>query len=111
MTPDEYAQFHKSICDKARDLSLSKSNDYASPDKRKDDRLGIFHNFRHSERLGLCTVEQGIMVRVSDKLARISNLIDPSHHQAVRDESLQDSVMDTINYLILMLAYREAKSG
>jgi hypothetical protein len=109
MTPDEYFQFHKSVCDKARDLSVSKSNDYASPDRRPNDRLGIFHNFLHSERLGLCTVEQGVMVRVSDKLARISNLIDPQHKQAVKDETINDSVMDTINYLCLLLAYREAK--
>lgn len=108
MTPEQYADLHKSICDKARSLSLAKSSDYASPELRPKDKLGIFHNFLHSERLMLCTVEQGILVRVSDKLARLSNLVNPDHIQAVKDESIQDTVMDTINYLCLLLAYRDA---
>lgn len=109
MNQSEYLSLHESVCQSARQLSAAKNNDYASPDRRGDDPLRLFANFLHCERLGLCTVEQGIMVRLSDKLARLSNLLDPAHQQAVKDESLTDTVQDSINYLCLLLAYREAK--
>jgi hypothetical protein len=109
MNQSEYLSLHESVCQSARQLSAAKNNDYASPDRRGDDPLRLFANFLHCERLGLCTVEQGIMVRVSDKVARMSNLIHPDHTRTV-DESLDDTVKDTINYLVLLLAYRKANT-
>ena len=109
MNQQEYLALHERICMDARKLTEAKNNDYAAPDRRGDDPLRLFGNFLHCQRLGLCTVEQGIMVRVSDKIARLANLIHPDHERSV-EESLADTVEDAINYLVLLVAYREANA-
>ena len=48
-------------------------------------------------------VEDAIMVRILDKMARISNLL---HKEAVvKDEKIQDTIEDAINYLAILLAW------
>ncbi len=63
-----------------------------------------FANFRTVQMLGI-TVEEGMLVRILDKIARINNLLtrDPQ----VVEESIEDSLLDAINYLALLKAYRE----
>ncbi len=63
-----------------------------------------FANFRAVELLGL-TVEQGILVRTLDKLTRINNLLTQPAY--VTEESMEDTILDAINYLALLKAYRE----
>lgn len=65
-----------------------------------------FRNFRTAGILGL-TVEKAILVRVLDKLARVNNLLD--HEAYVKDESLEDTLIDAINYLAIMKAFRDLK--
>lgn len=65
-----------------------------------------FKNFRSSELIGL-SVEQAILVRVLDKITRISNLL--SKEADVKEESLEDTIIDCANYLAIMKAYREMK--
>ena len=109
MTQDEYFRFHEEMCQAARDLSRRKNNDYAAPDSRKTDPYAIFANFMQSERLNICSVEAGFMVRLSDKLSRMANLTRAGHEQAVADEKLEDTVLDVINYSLLLLAYTKMK--
>ena len=48
-------------------------------------------------------VSDAIMVRILDKMARISNLL---HKEAVvKDEKIQDTIEDAINYLAILLAW------
>ena len=109
MKQEEYMRFHADMCEKARNLSARKSHDYAAPATRGDDPYAIFANFMQSERLNICSVEAGFMVRLSDKLSRMANLTRAGHEQAVADEKLEDTVLDVINYSLLLLAYTKMK--
>jgi hypothetical protein len=60
-----------------------------------------FKNFRMSVQVGV-TPERGLLVRISDKISRISNLLDKE--AAVKDESISDSIDDAINYLAILKA-------
>lgn len=52
----------------------------------------VFKNFMVVERLGICSAETGILVRISDKFTRLANLVNPNHERAVMDESLLGAV-------------------
>ena len=81
------------------ELIKKKNNDYA----RGND---AFSNFRNASLIGI-SPEQAILVRVLDKLARISNLIDKGGKNEVKDENVDDTLLDTINYLAILKAYFE----
>ena len=83
------------------DLVKRKNADYAGDGDP-------FKNFRSAGVAGV-SVERAILVRVLDKLARISNLLDKP--QAVVDEALEDTILDAINYLAILKAYREQEYG
>jgi hypothetical protein len=90
MTRDELLAHHRVLSDKARELMANKNHDYAST-------ADPFRNFR---RHGL----QGILVRLSDKLARLESFTE-NGELAVKDESVLDTVLDAINYSILFYGY------
>lgn len=70
-----------------------------------------FANFSKVETFGICSVETGILVRITDKMARISNLLSSDKDPAVIDESIDDTIMDAINYFAILKAYRESQQG
>ena len=108
MSQEQYLQFHLDFCKRARDLSARKNVDYADPEVREDP-LAPFHNLMAVERLGVVSTEVGIQVRLTDKLCRLSNLLRPGHEQQVKDESIEDTMLDVVNYICLLAAYLEAK--
>lgn len=61
-----------------------------------------FSNFRFAELVGI-SPERAILVRVSDKLARISNLLDKENE--VKDETIYDTILDMINYMAILHAF------
>lgn len=63
-----------------------------------------FKNFKMCEQYKV-PVERGILVRISDKLSRVSNLLD--QEAKVKDESIYDTIDDAINYLAILKAYIE----
>jgi hypothetical protein len=68
-----------------------------------------FKNFRLVERLGITTTAKGILVRMCDKMARISSLIDGAD-AAVKDESIEDTLHDVANYAAILVSLKkEAK--
>jgi hypothetical protein len=81
------------------EIAEAKNADYANEDDP-------FQNFRGVEVLGI-SVEDGFLTRMSDKMARVSNLVrrDP----AVADESVLDTLSDLANYAILLRVYLEEK--
>jgi len=109
MNTEEYLEFHKEMCDRARALSKSKNADYAAADEHEDDPFAVFRNFIAVERAGICSTETGFLVRLTDKFMRLSNLLKPNHIQKVVTESLQDTLDDILNYVILLAAYLKAK--
>lgn len=77
-----------------------KNRDYAGDDDP-------FKNFRSAIIAGT-PVDRAILIRILDKLSRISNLLDKE--AAVKDEKLEDTILDCINYLAILKAYRESTS-
>lgn len=105
MNQQQYFEFHKAMCDEARELSKAKNDDYASPEDRHGDPMAIFGNFMQCKHLNICEVEQGFLVRLSDKFSRLCNILRPGHVSGVKDEALEDTLKDIINYCLLLGAY------
>jgi len=77
------------------EISHKKNADYAGD-------ADPFKNFRMSEQVGVDPA-RAILVRISDKLSRISNLLD--REAKVEDERLEDSCIDAINYFAILKAF------
>ena len=81
--------------------AIAKNNDYGGSNSDP------FANFRNSTIAGV-SVEKGILVRLMDKMSRISTLLDKE--AKVKDESITDTIEDAINYLAIMKAYINLKN-
>ena len=100
MTPDTYRAIHAEMCRKASELTMQKGADYSGA-------ADTLANLKACERLGICTAETGVLVRMCDKLMRLITLNrDGEEGRAVQDESLVDTELDLINYTILLGALR-----
>jgi hypothetical protein len=92
----------KEITEKMNELVARKNADYAGAND-------AFKNFKMCEALGVCSVEEGIVVRMSDKLTRISNLLNSE--AKVADEKIQDTLLDLANYSIILSLVMSEKGG
>lgn len=102
MTRAELMKFHEEACGKMRAILAAKNADYAG------DAGSPFSNFKNVETLGVCSVEQGFLTRMTDKLSRLASLLKPRATEAkVKDESVTDTLLDLANYCILLAAYIE----
>lgn len=63
-----------------------------------------YANFRNSMIAGV-PVDRGILVRLMDKMSRISTLLDKEAQ--VKDEAIDDTIDDAINYLAILKSYRK----
>lgn len=103
MTRDELLQFHQEMTKSARDLMSLKNRDYAGKDG-----IEPFANFTRVEAMGICKTEAGFMVRLTDKMSRLSSFLQ-SGKMNVQDESFADTCVDVINYMVLLAAYIKDK--
>jgi hypothetical protein len=103
MTIDKLLALHNNLCDNARILLAKKNHDYAGPDTSD-----VFTALRECERLGICAAELGILVRMSDKLSRLSTFAR-SGQLLVKDEDVKDTCVDLINYAVLVAALVDAR--
>ena len=103
MTRDELLKFHEQITKEARDLMSLKNRDYAG-----NDGLEPFANFTRVESMGICKTEEGFLVRLTDKMSRLSSFVR-SGKMNVKDESFRDTCVDVINYMVLLVAYTKDK--
>ncbi len=92
MTRQELYKRHKQITAVALQIMEGKNVDYAHQDDP-------FRNFRTFGELG-------ILVRMSDKLARLRSVTE-NGRCAVATESVYDTVLDLINYAVLFQTYLE----
>lgn len=76
-----------------------KNQDYATSDNP-------FKNFENCTVIGISPA-QGILVRVIDKITRVSNLLDKPN--AVQDETIDDTILDIINYMAILKAMIKKK--
>lgn len=101
---DQLLEFHNTFSSVARDLMKRKNADYTDSCKGGNP----FLNFTRCESMGICSVEQGFLVRLTDKMSRISTFIN-SGRLEVSDESVADTILDAVNYLILLAAYTSSQ--
>ena len=104
MTRDELLKYHNEICKAAQELMSLKNRDYAGEGGKEP-----FANFTRVESLGICSTEQGFMTRVTDKISRLSSFLN-SGKMHVEDESFYDTIVDVINYMVLLSAYVKDKN-
>lgn len=105
MNREEYFKFHKEMQEKMYAVTLQKNRDYAGPDG--DDP---FSNFSRVSSVGICGVEQGFLVRMLDKICRINSFVQAGTLH-VKDESVEDTLMDLANYSILFAGYLKSKKS
>ena len=103
MTREELLKHHEVLCKQARELMDKKNRDYAGNDGKEP-----FANFTRVEAMGICSTEQGFMVRLTDKMSRLSSILESGNNH-VKDESFEDTMVDVINYIVLLSAYRQEK--
>ena len=102
MTPRERLQKRlESYVEEMLEVARKKNADYANGGDP-------FQNFRLSEYMGFCDTARGILVRLSDKLQRVANLLEKSAD--VDDERITDTCLDGANYFLLLRAYLEINS-
>lgn len=66
-----------------------------------------YKNFRASEAMGI-KLEMGVLIRMADKMARIGNALQ-SGSVAVQDESVEDTLLDLMNYSNILLTYLQSQ--
>ena len=103
MTRDELMVLHKELNDLGVEIMRAKNHDYAG-----DDGETPFANFEACEKLGICSTETGMLVRMCDKFMRLINLVKCGK-LAVKGESRTDTVVDHRNYLLLFEALCQSK--
>lgn len=95
MNRQELLDLHKDMCDRAREIMTKKNHDYSG--EKGDDP---FANFRRCEAMGICSPLQGALVRLTDKMSRVSTFA-AAGKLMVTDETVDDTLIDFINYAVL----------
>lgn len=103
-TQEQYLKFHEQFCERAWRLSKSKNDDYAGGDG------SAFRNFESVEAIGITTTEQGFLVRMADKMSRLATFANRGT-LSVQDESAEDTLLDLVNYSVLLAAFIRMKKG
>lgn len=85
---------HELICEEARKEMKSKNEDYS----HGEDGL---KNFKSYNRLGICSTEEGILSRMTDKMVRLIHIAQKGE-RSVEEETVNDTIRDLINYAILL---------
>ena len=101
MNSNEFLEFHKQFCNKMYEICKKKNQDYAS-------LKNPFSNFEKAELMGICTIEAGILIRMIDKISRITNYVNKGQ-LAVTDETVADTLLDLANYSCMLAAYLKMK--
>lgn len=94
-TPTQYKyDIHKQLCEDIHDVYVRKNQDYGNSFEKLYQKYGM----------------ESVIIRLSDKLNRLENLIR-SDVQLVKDESINDTLLDLANYALLALVERKFESG
>lgn len=97
MNKNDYKQFHARAMEKMRSITEKKNSDYTGASEN------AFANFQNAEALGICSLEAGILVRMTDKMSRLASFIKKGSYE-VADESFEDTCLDLANYAIILAA-------
>lgn len=100
MTKEEYMKFHADCCQKMIEVTKAKNADYTGGSADPFANFRQVGNFVHTPGV----VEVGFFTRMSDKFSRIGSFITKGVLQ-VKDESVEDTLIDLANYCILFAGY------
>jgi hypothetical protein len=103
MNQQEFFKYLEETYKEALEIVRKKNADYA-------EEVDPFKNFKFSTLINT-PPEQAILVRVCDKMARVANLLQPGKEAKVKDETIQDTILDMINYLAILRAYISDKKS
>ena len=101
MTSEQLIEYLRDKTTQMVTIAEKKNHDYNSG---KDP----FSNFQNVQLLNIASTEQGILVRMTDKLSRLSSFVKKDV-MMVKDESIEDTCMDLANYALLFSAYVKSK--
>lgn len=104
MNKTEFVKDFQSTLHCMEEIMIRKNSDYSG----WDSCINPFQNFELVESLGVTTVEKWFLVRMCDKMSRISSLI--SNEAKVKDESITTTLVDLANYAIIMSLYLKHKN-
>ena len=102
ITQKQFLNKHSRILDELYKITEAKNADYS------EDRDALF-NFQMVEIFDIVTTEQGILTRICDKFARTCHLIKKAFKAKVKKESIDDTLLDFANYIIILLIYIRSK--
>jgi hypothetical protein len=94
MERKELYELHEELCEKAHEIIKKKNEDYS--------KGSALANFYVCEALQAASPVNGIVVRLSDKISRIVSITEKGSQ--VEDESIEDTIIDMINYSVLLAA-------
>ena len=102
MSQTELLALHERLSAKAREIMSDKNDDYADPGS-----FDVFGNLDACHSFGICSTEEGILIRLLDKMKRLVN--STNRELKVKDETIEDTCLDIMNYIVLYLAKIEAR--
>jgi hypothetical protein len=102
-TREDLFKLHESISKEALELMKKKNNDYASGSDP-------FMNFRRAEYLGFATAELGVLIRMTDKMSRISTYLNQGK-LSLSNESVYDAIVDIVNYSVILAGLLKDKES
>lgn len=100
-TPEELFKLHQEICSRGLALMQRKNADYGA----NNDAL---RNFRMAKLVNVDD-SKGILLRIQDKMARVVSFIEKGNLQ-VTNEGWDDSIVDAINYFVILYASLQERS-
>jgi hypothetical protein len=105
MTTKQLLKYHEQFSKRARHIVKIKNHDYSGASGDTP-----FANFEVSEKLRITSTEKGFLVRIVDKVMRLSTFAE-SGTLTVKTESVEDACLDISNYCILLSAYIKQKNN
>lgn len=102
MNKTEYLKFHRECCERMMRITQAKNADYTG---EGDDP---FANFSRVEAMGVTDTCRGFLVRMLDKVSRITSFVQKGILE-VKDESVEDTLLDLANYCILLAGYIKSR--
>jgi len=103
MNREQLLKHHEELCKTALEIMKKKNHDYAGNSGEEP-----FANFHRCEAMGICSTEQGFLVRIVDKVSRLSTFANAGK-LVVDNEGYQDAILDILNYCVLFSAYVNSK--
>ena len=103
MNREELFKHHEELSQTALHIMKKKNHDSAGNSGQQP-----FANFERCEAMGICSTEQGFLVRITDKVSRLSTFASAGK-LVVDNEGYQDAILDIMNYCVLFSAYVKSK--